>query len=125
MPSCEFSSRGATRYNTHTQRRGVLVASQSVLGNAIAVNGELTKTVAERHGRENVTVDMETAVLTASVGEDSFFSSNAFMFFSSYLFLVLNQGFLTTEMLTFRAEAKISRMAAKRCFKMFRKYVTL
>lgn len=116
---------GEPHDTAHTQRRGVLVASQSVLGNTIAVNSELTKTVADRQGRKNVTVDMETAVLTASVGEDSFFSSNAFMFFLSYLFLVLNQGFLSTEMLTFRAEAKISRMAAKRSFKMFRKYVTL
>lgn len=117
---------GEPHDTTHTQRRGVLVASQSVLGNAIVVNGELTKTVVDHQGREHVTVDMETAVLTASLGEDSFFSSNAFMFFLSYLFFwVLNQGFLTTEMLTFRAEAKISRMAAKRCFKRFRKYVTL
>lgn len=116
---------GEPHDTTHTQRRGVLVASQSVLGNAIEVNGELTKTVAGRQGRKNATVDMETAVLTASVGEDSFFSSNTFMFYLSYLYLVLNQGFLTTEMLTFRAEAKMSCMAAKTCLKMFRKKGTL
>lgn len=48
-----------------TQRQGVLVASQSLLGKAIAVSDELTKKVADCQGRKNFTVDMETAVFTA------------------------------------------------------------
>lgn len=54
-----------------TQRQVVLVVSQSVSGNAVAVDGELTKMVVNRQGQKKMT--QLTWKSTAPVGEGYFF----------------------------------------------------
>lgn len=91
-----------------TQRRGVLVASQSLLGNAIAVNSELTKTVADCQGRKNVTVDMETAVFTGFCQWGFLLFIKLILVFLKLLFLVWIKAFFFSIEIVTLAKAKMS-----------------